>query len=96
MTTRISDRRRTDVRPTDVDDDVLRRRLLRQRRELEAQMRRASLELHRLRTTSDVSDPDVQPALMGALRALDSAERRAIEISDALARLEVARLDSHR
>jgi len=101
MSTRISERRPADrrpselrpldPRPTDLESDDLRRRLLRQRHELEAQMRRASRELHRLRTTSDVSDPDVQPALMGALRSLDRAEREAIEVSFAL-----ARLDTHR
>ena len=96
MSTRISERRPSDLlpsdlRPSDLEHDAVRRRLLQQRRELEAQMRRASRELHRLRTTSDVSDPAVQPALMGALRSLDSAEREANEISVAL-----AHLDTHR
>jgi hypothetical protein len=101
MSTRTADRptsdlQRTDLREADlrhphVDRDTLRRRLLHQRHELEAQMRQASRELHRLRATFDVSDPDVQPALMGALRSLDRAEREAIEVSFAL-----ARLDTHR
>jgi len=100
MSTRISERRtserRTDLLPsdlrtTDLEHDAVRRRLLQQRHELEVQMRRASRELHRLRTTADVSDPDVQPALMGALRSLDSAEREALEVSFAL-----AHLDTHR
>lgn len=81
MTTRVSERR-----PPALDTD-LRRRLHLQRRELEAQMRRASADLHRLRTTTDVSDPDVQPELMAALRALDSAEREAISVSNTLALL---------
>ena len=88
MSTRISERRPIDLRPSDLERDAVRRRLLKQRHELEAQMRRASRELHRLRTTADVSDPDVQPALMGALRSLDSAEREAIEVSFALAHLD--------
>jgi hypothetical protein len=93
MSTRISERRPTDLRtselrPSDLERDAVRGRLLQQRHELEAQMRRASRELHRLRTTSDVSDPDVQPALMGALRSLDRAEREALEVSFALAHLD--------
>ena len=88
MSTRLSERRpRTD------DTTDLRRRLRRQHRELEAQMREASAALLRLRTTADVSDPEVQPALMGALRALDAAEREAIDVSNALARLAGGRLD---
>jgi len=88
MSTRLSERRpRTD------DTTDLRRRLRRQHRELEAQMREASAALRRLRTTADVSDPEVQPALMGALRALDAAEREAIDVSNALARLAGGRLD---
>jgi hypothetical protein len=98
MSTRTADRSTSDLRGADlrhphVDRDLLRRRLLHQRHELEAQMRQASRELHRLRTTSDVSDPDVQPALMGALRSLDRAEREAIEVSFALARLDVMPAD---
>jgi hypothetical protein len=88
MSTRLSERRpRTD------DTTDLRRRLRLQHRELEAQMREASVALHRLRTTADVSDPEVQPALMSALRALDAAEREAIDVSNALARLAGGRLD---
>ena len=88
MSTRVSERRpRTD------DTADLRRHLRQQRRELDAQMREASLVLHRLRTTVDVSDPEVQPALMSALRALDAAEREAIDVSNALARLAGGRLD---
>ena len=93
MSTRISERRPTDLRTPDLrtsdpERAAARRRLLQQRHELEAQMRRACRELRRLRTTADVSDPDVQPALMGALRSLDSAEREAIEVSFALAHLD--------
>jgi len=85
MTTHVSERR-----PPTLDTDQ-RRDLHRQRRELQAQMRRASADLHRLRTTTDVSDPDVQPELMAALRALDSAEREAISVSNALALLPEGR-----
>jgi hypothetical protein len=98
MSTRVSERRPTDLRTadlrtadlrwSDLERDAVRRRLLQQRHALEAQMRQASRELHRLRTTSDVSDPAVQPALMGALRSLDSAEREAIEVSFALSHLD--------
>ena len=88
MSTRLSERRpRTD------DTTDLRRRLRLQHRELEAQMREASAALRRLRTPADVSDPEVQPALMGALRALDAAARAAIDVSNALARLAGGRLD---
>jgi len=88
---RLADLREADLRHPELDRDLLRHRLLHQRHELEAQMRQASRELHRLRTTSDVSDPDVQPALMGALRSLDRAEREATEVSFALARLDAER-----
>ena len=87
MSTRVTERR-----PSSIDATVMRRRLHLQRRDLEAQMRSATSELHRLRTTADVSDPQVQPALMGALRSLDSSEREAIEVVDALARLADGRL----
>jgi hypothetical protein len=82
MTTHVTERRLSAVEMHD-----LKRSLQSQRRDLERQMRRASLDLRRMRTTSDVSDPDVQPALMAALRALDSAEREAIGVSSALAQL---------
>ena len=101
MSTRITERlpadlpdadlRSSDLRPSDLERDAVRRGLLAQRHELEAQMRRASRELHRLRTTSDVSDPEVQPALMDALRSLDSAERESREVSFTLAHLDTQR-----
>ncbi len=97
MSTRVSERRSLTDDTDDTDDTGdLRRRLHLQRRELEAQMREASADLHRLRTTTDVSDPEVQPALMSALRALDAAEREAIEVSNALARLAGGRPDRRR
>ena len=86
MSTRATDR------PSTLDTTVLRRRLLDHRRELDEQMRTATTALHRLRTTADVTDPDVQPALMAALRSLDRSEREAIEVADALARLAEGRL----
>jgi RNA polymerase-binding transcription factor DksA len=87
MSTRVTERR-----PSSIDTSVMRRRLQLHRRDLESQMRAATADLHRLRTTTDVSDPDVQPALMAALRSLDSSEREAIEVADALVRLADGRL----
>lgn len=84
--------RATERRLSSIDTTVLRRRLHLKRRELETEMRQATADLHLLRTTTDVSDPEVQPALMAALRSLDSSERGAIEVADALARLADGRL----
>jgi hypothetical protein len=88
MTAHVTDRRLSAVETHDLQS-----RLESQRRALETQMRRASLDLRRMCTTVDVSDPDVQPALMAALRSLDTAEREAIGVSNALARLAAGHLD---
>ena len=56
--------------------------------ELDAQMRSASATLAQLREDFSLTDPDVQAPLMTALHALDTAERTAIDVADALARID--------
>ena len=70
------------------DLDRLRMALAQLAAELDDQMRSASATLAELREDFSLTDPDVQAPLMTALHALDSAERTAIDVADALARLD--------
>lgn len=74
---------------SDADLDRLRMALAQLAAELDEQMRSASATLAELREDFSLTDPDVQAPLMTALHALDSAERTAIDVADALARIEV-------
>lgn len=56
--------------------------------ELDEQMRAASATLQEIRQGFSLTDPDIQAPLMTALHSLDSAEHAAIDVADALARLE--------
>jgi RNA polymerase-binding transcription factor DksA len=70
------------------DLDRLRMALAQQKCTLDQQMRSASATLARLREDFSLTDPDVQTPLMTALHELDHAERTAIDVADALARIE--------
>ena len=73
---------------TEAEIDRLRMALAQLACELDEQMRSASATLAELREDFSLTDPDVQAPLMTALHALDSAERTAIDVADALARLD--------
>ena len=70
------------------DLDRLRMALAQLAAELDEQMRSASRTLAQLREDFSLTDPDVQAPLMTALHSLDTAERTAIDVADALARME--------
>jgi RNA polymerase-binding transcription factor DksA len=74
--------------PGDVDVALMRTALSTLEHELEQQMHAAMATLQELREDSSLTDPDVQAPLMTALHALDAAERSAIEVADALTRLD--------
>lgn len=71
------------------DLDRLRMALAQLAADLDDQMRSASATLAELREDFSLTDPDVQAPLMTALHALDTAERTAIDVADALARIDV-------
>jgi DnaK suppressor protein len=73
---------------TDGELDRLRMALAQLAAELDEQMRSASRTLAQLREDFSLTDPDVQAPLMTALHSLDTAERTAIDVADALARME--------
>ena len=73
---------------TDADLDRLRMALAQLACELDEQMRSASATLAELREDFSLTDPDVQAPLMTALHSLDTAERTAIDVADALARID--------
>lgn len=70
------------------DLDRLRMALAQLAAELDEQMRSASRTLAQLREDFSLTDPDVQAPLMTALHSLDTAERTAIDVADALARID--------
>jgi DnaK suppressor protein len=70
------------------DLDRLRMALAQLAAELDDQMRSASATLAELREDFSLTDPDVQAPLMTALHSLDVAERTAIDVADALARID--------
>ncbi len=70
------------------DLDRLRMALAQLAAELDDQMRSASATLAELREDFSLTDPDVQAPLMTALHSLDTAERTAIDVADALARID--------
>jgi len=70
------------------DLDRLRMALAQLAADLDDQMRSASATLAELREDFSLTDPDVQAPLMTALHSLDTAERTAIDVADALARID--------
>lgn len=70
------------------DLDRLRMALAQLAADLDEQMRSASATLAELREDFSLTDPDVQAPLMTALHSLDTAERTAIDVADALARID--------
>lgn len=70
------------------DLDRLRMTLAQLACDLDQQMRSASTTLAQLREDFSLTDPDVQAPLMTALHTLDAAERTAIDVADALARID--------
>ena len=73
---------------SDPDLDRFRATLEALQRVCRSQMQAASSVLEELRSGGAVTDPALQPPLMAALQALDTAERASIDVADALARLE--------
>lgn len=73
---------------SDPDLDRFRATLEALQRVCRSQMQAASSVLEELRSGGAVTDPALQPPLMSALQALDTAERSSIEVADALARLD--------
>ncbi len=70
------------------DLDRLRMALAQLAADLDDQMRSARATLAELREDFSLTDPDVQAPLMTALHSLDTAERTAIDVADALARID--------
>ena len=67
---------------------VLRLQLESLRSECERQMTAASAALAQLREGGSLTDAAAQAPLMAALRSLGDAERTAVDVADALARME--------
>ena len=70
---------------------VLRLQLGSLRSECERQMTAASAALAQLREDGSLTDAAAQAPLMAALRSLGDAERTAVDVNDALARLDSGR-----